>query len=49
MFRMLYAERYVIFPWFHFTCRNQEFQQSVKELKEKAEELKGVTEDLKVR
>lgn len=29
--------------------RNQEFQQSVKELKEKAEELKGVTEDLKVR
>ncbi|KAA8543370.1 hypothetical protein F0562_021135 [Nyssa sinensis] len=29
--------------------RNQEFQQSVKELKEKAEELKGVKEDLKVR
>ncbi|KAI7990942.1 Mitochondrial import inner membrane translocase subunit TIM44-2 [Camellia lanceoleosa] len=29
--------------------RNQEFQQSVKELKGKAEELKGVTEDLKVR
>ncbi|CAL5427429.1 unnamed protein product [Camellia sinensis] len=26
---------------------NQEFRQSVKELKEKAEELKGVTEDLK--
>ena len=30
-------------------CRNTEFQQSVKELKEKAEELKGVKEDLKVR
>ncbi|KAL6968203.1 hypothetical protein U1Q18_034004 [Sarracenia purpurea var. burkii] len=29
--------------------RNQDFQQSVKVLKEKAEELKGVTEDLKVR
>ncbi|PSR94871.1 Mitochondrial import inner membrane translocase subunit TIM44-2 like [Actinidia chinensis var. chinensis] len=29
--------------------KNQEFQQSVKELKEKAEELKGVKEDLKVR
>ncbi|XP_059626018.1 mitochondrial import inner membrane translocase subunit TIM44-2-like [Cornus florida] len=29
--------------------RNQEFQQSVKELKEKTEELKGVKEDLKVR
>ncbi|KAL2512545.1 Mitochondrial import inner membrane translocase subunit TIM44-2 [Abeliophyllum distichum] len=29
--------------------RNQEFQQSVKELKEKAEDLKGVKEDLKVR
>ncbi|CAL5357337.1 unnamed protein product [Camellia sinensis] len=29
--------------------RNQEFQQSVKELQGKAEELKGVTEDLKVR
>ncbi|KAF3436151.1 hypothetical protein FNV43_RR23243 [Rhamnella rubrinervis] len=29
--------------------KNPEFQQSVKELKEKAEELKGVKEDLKVR
>ncbi|KAK4796080.1 hypothetical protein SAY86_028406 [Trapa natans] len=29
--------------------RNQEFQQSVKELKEKAQELKGVKEDLKIR
>ncbi|XP_050108672.1 mitochondrial import inner membrane translocase subunit TIM44-2-like [Malus sylvestris] len=29
--------------------KNHEFQQSVKELKEKAEELKGVKEDLKVR
>ncbi|CAK9150005.1 unnamed protein product [Ilex paraguariensis] len=29
--------------------RNPEFQQSVKELKEKAEDLKGVKEDLKVR
>ncbi|CAI9786431.1 unnamed protein product [Fraxinus pennsylvanica] len=29
--------------------RNQKFKQSVKELKEKAEELKGVKEDLKVR
>ncbi|KAL3517702.1 hypothetical protein ACH5RR_020291 [Cinchona calisaya] len=29
--------------------KNQDFQQSVKELKEKAEELKGVKEDLKVR
>ncbi|KAI3446331.1 hypothetical protein Pfo_002996 [Paulownia fortunei] len=29
--------------------RNQDFQQSVKEIKEKAEELKGVKEDLKVR
>ncbi|KAL0541926.1 hypothetical protein IC582_022007 [Cucumis melo] len=29
--------------------KNTEFQQSVKELKEKAEELKGVKEDLKVR
>ncbi|KAM3290477.1 mitochondrial import inner membrane translocase subunit TIM44-2 [Capsicum chacoense] len=29
--------------------RNQEFQQSVKVLKEKAEELKGVKEDLKTR
>lgn len=29
--------------------RNQEFQQSVKEFKEKTEELKGVKEDLKVR
>ncbi|XP_073286072.1 mitochondrial import inner membrane translocase subunit TIM44-2-like isoform X1 [Primulina huaijiensis] len=29
--------------------RNQEFQQSVKELKEKANELKGVKEDLKAR
>lgn len=30
-------------------CRNQEFQQSVKELKEKADELKGVKEELKER
>ncbi|KAI3509330.1 hypothetical protein L1887_24534 [Cichorium endivia] len=29
--------------------RNQDFQQTVKELKEKTEELKGVKEDLKVR
>ncbi|KAK6118659.1 hypothetical protein DH2020_047572 [Rehmannia glutinosa] len=29
--------------------RNQDFQQSIKEVKEKAEELKGVKEDLKVR
>ncbi|KAJ9176440.1 hypothetical protein P3X46_011750 [Hevea brasiliensis] len=29
--------------------RNQEFQQSVKELKEKAEELKGAKDELKVR
>lgn len=29
--------------------RNQEFQQSVKELKEKADELKGVKEELKER
>ncbi|XP_027096574.2 mitochondrial import inner membrane translocase subunit TIM44-2-like [Coffea eugenioides] len=29
--------------------KNQDFQQSVKELKEKAEELKGVKEDLKAR
>lgn len=29
--------------------RNQEFQQSVKELKDKADELKGVKDDLKVR
>ncbi|KAI3447894.1 hypothetical protein Pfo_004559 [Paulownia fortunei] len=29
--------------------RNQEFQQSIKEIKEKAEELKGVREDLKTR
>lgn len=28
-------------------CRNPEFQQSVKELKEKAEELKGVKQELK--
>lgn len=28
---------------------NKEFQQSVKKLKEKAEDLKGVKEDLKVR
>jgi hypothetical protein len=28
-------------------CRNPEFQKSVKELKEKAEELKGVKEGLK--
>lgn len=28
--------------------RNQDFQQTVKELKEKTEELKGVKEDLKV-
>ncbi|GFY99564.1 translocase inner membrane subunit 44-2 [Actinidia rufa] len=32
-----------------FVESNQEFQQSVKKLKEKAEELKGVKEDLKVR
>lgn len=29
--------------------KNPEFQQSVKDWKEKAEELKGVKEDLKVR
>lgn len=29
--------------------KSQDFQQSVKELKEKAEELKGVKEDLKAR
>ncbi|GER42383.1 O-fucosyltransferase family protein [Striga asiatica] len=29
--------------------RNQDFQKSIKEIKEKAEELKGVKEDLKVR
>lgn len=29
--------------------RNPQFRQSVKELKEKAEELKGVKEDLKAR
>ncbi|PIN25744.1 Mitochondrial import inner membrane translocase, subunit TIM44 [Handroanthus impetiginosus] len=29
--------------------KNQDFQQSIKEIKEKAEELKGVKEDLKVR
>ncbi|PNX94114.1 mitochondrial import inner membrane translocase subunit TIM44-2-like protein [Trifolium pratense] len=31
------------------TVSNQEFQKSVKELKEKAEELKGVKENLKER
>lgn len=30
-------------------CRNSEFKQSVKELKEKAEELKGVKDELKER
>lgn len=29
--------------------RNPDFQKSVKDLKEKAEELKGVKEELKVR
>ena len=29
--------------------RNSEFKQSVKELKERAQELKGVKEDLKIR
>lgn len=33
----------------YFGCRNPEFHQSVKELKEKAEELKGVKDELKVR
>jgi len=28
-------------------CSNQEFQKSVKELKEKAEELKGIKKGLK--
>ncbi|XP_019234583.1 PREDICTED: mitochondrial import inner membrane translocase subunit TIM44-2-like [Nicotiana attenuata] len=32
-----------------YSCRNQEFQQSVKQLKEKAEELKGVKEDFRKR
>jgi len=35
--------------WSGKHCRNPEFQQSVKDWKEKAEELKGVKEDLKVR
>ena len=30
-------------------CSNPEFRQSVKELKDKAEELKGVKEDIKAR
>ena len=34
---------------FAYVGRNSEFQQSVKELKEKARELKGVKEELKVR
>ena len=37
-----------VFHFFH-NCRNPEFQQSVKELKQKAGELKGVKEDLKER
>lgn len=32
-----------------YGCRHPEFHQSVKELKEKAEELKGVKDELKVR
>jgi import inner membrane translocase subunit TIM44 len=44
----------VIFNARIYTChsvgsRNPEFQKSLKELKEKAEELKGVKEDLKNR
>ena len=37
-----------LFLLFHI-CRNPEFQQSVKELKEKAGELKGVKEEFKDR
>lgn len=35
--------------WFYVNCSNEDFQQSVKELKEKAEELKEVKEGLKAR
>lgn len=37
------------FGHFSDVGRNSEFQQSVKDLKDKARELKGVKEDLKVR
>ncbi|XP_016483375.1 mitochondrial import inner membrane translocase subunit TIM44-2-like [Nicotiana tabacum] len=58
--RLIGAERYVgIRPYTVFNefskqvrgevYRNQEFQRSVKQLKEKAEELKGVKEDFKTR
>lgn len=45
---------FVIFSMGKFSChsigfRNPEFQQSLKDLKEKAEELKGVKEELKNR
>ncbi|KAG6410954.1 hypothetical protein SASPL_129027 [Salvia splendens] len=35
--------------WFPFLPRNQELQKSIKEMKEKAEEFKGVTENLQMR
>lgn len=40
---------FLLFLVIFFGCRNPEFHQSVKELREKAEELKGVKDELKVR